>query len=128
MGILVGAAISASQMGAWSHLLMAAVTRTLNPDPNHTHNPNPNPYPYPLPYPRRRAPSSTSRCARSCLTLTLTLALPLPLTLTAPNPNPNPHLCEVMPRELHSTRAARGAQLAALLAGFAMMAVLKIWV
>ena len=50
-----------------------------------------------------------------------------------------------MPRELHSTRAARGAQLAAphispisppargaqlaaLLAGFAMMALLKIWV
>ena len=70
VGILVGAAISVSQMGAWSHLLMAAAAGTF-----------------------------------------IYVAL-----------------CEVMPRELQSTRAARGAQLAALIAGFAMMAVLKIWV
>ena len=37
-------------------------------------------------------------------------------------------LCEVMPRELQSKRAPRGAQLASMLAGYAMMAVLKIWV
>jgi len=107
IGILVGAAILVSQMGAWSHLLMAAAAGTFvyvalfefMPPPTPTPTPNPTPTPTPTPPPTHIL-----------------------------NHNPNPHLCEVMPRELHSTRAARGAQLTALLAGFAMMAVLKIWV
>ena len=70
LGILVGAALSTSDLGAWSHLVMAAAAGTF-----------------------------------------VYVAL-----------------CEVMPRELQSKRAPRGAQLASMLAGYAMMAVLKIWV
>ena len=37
-------------------------------------------------------------------------------------------LCEVMPRELQSSRAPRVAQLLAMAAGYAVMAVIAIWV
>ena len=53
VGILLGAAISVSQMGAWSHLLMAAAAGTfvyvalceVMPTPT----PTLTPYPYPTP-------------------------------------------------------------------------------
>ena len=70
LGILVGAALSASELGAWSHLVMAAAAGTF-----------------------------------------VYVAL-----------------CEVMPRELLSRRAPRGAQLASMAAGYAAMAVMAIWV
>ena len=61
VGILAGAAISVSQMGAWSHLLMAAAAGTFvyvalcevmpTPTPTPTPTPNPNPTPNPTPTP-----------------------------------------------------------------------------
>ena len=61
VGILLGAAISVSQMGAWSHLLMAAAAGTfvyvalceVMPTPTPTPTPNPTPTPTPTPTPNR---------------------------------------------------------------------------
>ena len=84
-----------------------------NPNPNPSPNPNPNPSPKPNPNPNPTPnQGSWSHLVMAAAAGTFVYVA----------------LCEVMPRELQSRRAPRGAQLASMAAGYAAMAVMAIWV